>query len=192
MDIGLPEKLTVYRLLTDWGSVIGGLFALLAGGAAYIAGCLQARATRQAAAIQVEAMTQRDRLQARGIVLAIYPELLEMQTAHERALKFLRNGASPESFGQGFGRVMHIAMPPLMGRNVDSFFLVNPGGASLVQLVSVTEQYNRLLTKLAVHSENPCDYDLLSGHLQAIALALDDALREVAALHDEAMQRPVS
>jgi hypothetical protein len=55
MNMGWPADQTWYRLLTDWGSVIGGIFALVAGGAAYLAGYLQASATRQAAKMQVEA-----------------------------------------------------------------------------------------------------------------------------------------
>jgi hypothetical protein len=31
VDIGWPANLTFYKLLTDWGSLIGGVFALTAG-----------------------------------------------------------------------------------------------------------------------------------------------------------------
>jgi hypothetical protein len=57
---GWPADLTWYKLLTDWGSVIGGGFALIAGGTAYIAGRVQASATRLAAKMQVEAEQRRD------------------------------------------------------------------------------------------------------------------------------------
>ena len=55
MNLGLPLDLTWYKLLTDWGSLIGGGFALIAGIVAYLAGRAQATATRQAAEIQVAA-----------------------------------------------------------------------------------------------------------------------------------------
>ena len=44
--IGWPADLTLYRLLTDWGGVIGGVSALIAGGIAY-------RGTLRAARAQV-------------------------------------------------------------------------------------------------------------------------------------------
>ena len=43
MLIGLPADLTWYRLLTDWGSVIGGVFALIAGGIAFMGALWAAR-----------------------------------------------------------------------------------------------------------------------------------------------------
>ncbi|MGH7839097.1 MAG: hypothetical protein ACREQC_14895, partial [Candidatus Binataceae bacterium] len=53
--MGLPPDLSLYKLLTDWGSLIGGVFALIAGIIAYGAGHVQAAATRQPAEMQVEA-----------------------------------------------------------------------------------------------------------------------------------------
>jgi hypothetical protein len=55
MNLGLPLDLTWYKLLTDFGSLIGGIFALIAGIIAYLAGRARATATRQAAEMQVEA-----------------------------------------------------------------------------------------------------------------------------------------
>jgi hypothetical protein len=59
MNLGLPLDLTWYKLLTDWGSLIGGGFALMAGIIAYLAGRAQATATRQAAEMQVKAERQK-------------------------------------------------------------------------------------------------------------------------------------
>jgi hypothetical protein len=53
--MGWPESVTVYRLLTDLGSLIGGIFALLAGAAAYLIGHRQAKATKEAANKQIAA-----------------------------------------------------------------------------------------------------------------------------------------
>ena len=52
MIMGWPADLTWYKLVTDWGSLIGGSFALIAGAALYIIGRAQANATRDAANIQ--------------------------------------------------------------------------------------------------------------------------------------------
>lgn len=187
MLLGLPNDLTVYRLLTDWGSLVGGIFALVAGGLAYIAGHKQAKATREAGDRQVDAIMRRDRQEAQGIVIAVYPELLEMRAAHAKACRFLRNGISPESMGDAhaFAREMTIELPPHMTRTIDKFFLVNPGRASLLQVASVTGQYNRMLAAIG-SDPNRFDFDHLTGHLQMIHKLLHEAMREVEAQHDEA------
>jgi hypothetical protein len=59
LQFGFPPDLTWYKLLTDWGSLIGGGMALVAGLIAYLAGRSQATATRQAADTQVEAERHR-------------------------------------------------------------------------------------------------------------------------------------
>ena len=55
MIIGWPADLTWYKLLTEWGSLIGGIFALFAGGALYVIGRMQVRVTKEAAEQQVAA-----------------------------------------------------------------------------------------------------------------------------------------
>ncbi len=52
MPFGWPQGLTAYKLLTDWGSLISGLFALVAGVIAYV-GALRA-ARRQTHALYAE------------------------------------------------------------------------------------------------------------------------------------------
>jgi hypothetical protein len=64
VSIGLPPDLTWYRLLTDFGSLIGGIFALLAAAALYIIGRRQAKATVEAADIQATATRQAAEQQA--------------------------------------------------------------------------------------------------------------------------------
>jgi hypothetical protein len=41
LQMGWPADLTLYKLLTDWGSIIGGVLALIAGGAVVIIGRMQ-------------------------------------------------------------------------------------------------------------------------------------------------------
>ena len=55
MNIGWPADLTWYKLLTDWGSLIGGVFALFAGAALYIGGRQQVGATMKAADKEIAA-----------------------------------------------------------------------------------------------------------------------------------------
>ena len=190
--MGWPPDLTWYKLLTDWGSFIGG-------GAALIAGVLAFIATRQATNRQIAALARKDRLQARGIVVGVYPELLELQVAHERATNIIAQWSSMATRTMNTMslvpaiRSAKIELTPGLFENRYNFFLVEPGGASLQQVVRFTEQYNRLVETLAqqiaanVNSfDPPAHQQDLSGHLGAIRMALDDAIREIAPLHDEA------
>lgn len=190
MDLGLPTDLTWYKLLTDWGSLIGGGFALIAGAVAYIG-------ARQAATKQIGAMARKDRMQARGIVVGVYPELLELQIDHERASKAVEQWPSMQTMLAvtlvPVIRSAKIELTPLMARNVDNFFLVEPGGASLQQVASFTLQYNGLVDNLAKQvADNPHSFDppahqqAVSGNLKAIGMALADAVRETAPIHHEA------
>ena len=188
---GMPPDITLYKLLMDQGSFIGGVFALIAGGAAYIG-------ARQAASREIAAMARKDRLQARGIVVAVSPELLQVQVSHDRALNIMRQvwptvrGNTTVAIVQGI-RSAKIEIPPLLARNVDNFFLVEPGGASLQQVVSFTLQYNGLIETLAEQSAQYVDNfdpeahrEALSGNLEAIRIAVTDAIREIGPIHDEA------
>ena len=56
MNFGFPQDLTPYKLFTDWGSLVAGGIALVAAVIAYIAGVCQARATREAANLQIAAI----------------------------------------------------------------------------------------------------------------------------------------
>jgi hypothetical protein len=56
LNIGWPPDLTWYKLLTEWGSVIGGVFALIAGLAVVIIGRVQVQATRETADKQIAAV----------------------------------------------------------------------------------------------------------------------------------------
>ena len=192
MNIGWPADLTVYKLLTDWGSFIGGGIALVAGVLAYIG-------ARQAAAKQIAAMARKDRLQARGIVVGVYPELLELQARQDRASGVMAQWANIDRRTMN---VMHVVpaildgkipLTPVLFRNVDNLFLVQPGAASLQQVVSFTLQYNTLIDTLAhqvtenIRGFDPPTYQRdLAGNLRAIRMALDDAIREIGPLHDEA------
>jgi hypothetical protein len=47
VNLGWPAEFTWYKLLTDWGSLIGGGFALIAGAALYIIGRVQANTVKK-------------------------------------------------------------------------------------------------------------------------------------------------
>jgi hypothetical protein len=98
MHFDLPPDLTWYKLLTDWGSFIGGVFALIAGSAAYVAGLLQARATKAAARAQVDAERERAELEVETLRKSLAIEVRQLVgralTAHD-LLKKLSEESGP-------------------------------------------------------------------------------------------------
>jgi hypothetical protein len=128
------------------------------------------------------------------------PELLSVEVRRDRARGIITEQFPRVAGGMTNGIVAviqsaRIELPPLLLRNVDNLFLVEPGGASLLQLVSITMQYNDLVDTLAkqiaqnVNTFNPDVHrQALAGHLTAIGQALIDARREIGPIHDEATQ----
>ena len=178
--------------LYDWQT-------LIAGGLAVIAAIIGAIAAYRVGNAQVAAAKQKDRLQARGIVVGVHPELVQLQMRHKRAGNVMAQWSSMRTSTMNnlslvpAIREAKIELTPLMLRHLDNFFLVQPGGSSLQQVVSYTMQYNSLVDKLAqqiadnVNSFNPpAHQQMLSGNLTAIGTALEDAIREIGPIHDEA------
>jgi hypothetical protein len=145
-----PADVTAYKLLTDWGSLIGGVLALVAGLFAYVG-------ARQAAAKQVAAVAARDRLQAHGIAVAIYPELLKLPQVIEGKQKYLDqvvaqlSGKQPGQFVAGHLQIpAAIALPPMLNRNCDLLFVLGEAaGPECLQLVSLILQYQERLETTA-------------------------------------------
>ncbi len=194
-----PDYTGFLKLLYDWQTALAGAAAILGGIAAYVAGRIQAGATREAAKSQITAMTRKDRLQAQGIVLGVYPELLEVKVLYERASHVMEQWSLIPSRTINVTNVVprirdaKIQLPFLLSRNIENFFLVEPGGASLQQLVTFTLQYNGLVDTLAqqitdhVNSFDPAAHQrALSGNLKVIGIVLEHAIREVRPIHDEA------
>jgi hypothetical protein len=93
MQLGLSPDLTWYKLLTDLGSLIGGGLALFAGFVAYLAGRIQARATREAAETQVAAERLKFDQDVETLRKSVAVELRQMvvraRGAHESLAKLL-------------------------------------------------------------------------------------------------------
>jgi hypothetical protein len=148
---------------------------------------------------------RKDRLQAQCIAVAISPELLDLKVRHERARKII---------GEEFPKIKaqrpsvmttavvasildaKIEIPPLLSRTMEQLYILDQAGPTLLQLVSVTLQYNNMITSLAeqirqhIDSFNPPEHQKdLSGHLQVIAQNISDAERLITPLHDAATAR---
>ena len=76
MPLGFPCDLTLYKLLTDWGSFIARLLALLAGGIAYAAGLVQASATRNAMDRQLAAQAEAQAAEVANVRTALRAEVI--------------------------------------------------------------------------------------------------------------------
>jgi hypothetical protein len=155
------------KIATDLGSLIGSAVALIAGVLAYVAGWLQARATRQAADRQLAAATKKDRLQAQCIAVGVYPELLGVQVAHEEAVRTVnevwsrvRTEGPPLTPPQVVTRIRNalIPIPPLLNRSIENLYLLGDAGPSLLQLVSVVLQYDDLVDTIAANVERHGGY----------------------------------
>lgn len=186
-----PPDLTTYKLLTDWGSLIGGGLALLAGLIAYIG-------ARQAAAKQVAAMAARDRLQAQGIAVAIYPELLKLPTLIDNTRKHLDQviaqlaDKQPGQFVAGNLQIAaSIMMPPMLSRNIDLLFMLGEtAGPACLQLVGLMLQYDTLLQDITARMMMLSAGQWAEGvrHLQEHLTLLDSVVakceHEVGPIHD--------
>ena len=186
-----PPDLSTYKLLTDWGSLIGGVLALLAGLIAYIG-------ARQAAAKQVAAMSARDRLHAQGIAVAIYPELLKLPTVCESTREYLDQVTAqlaenqPGQFVAGNLQLSaSIMMPPMLGRNIDLLFMLGEtAGPACLQLVGLMLQYDALLQDITARMMMLSAGQWAEGvrHLQEHLFLLDTVVakceREVRPIHD--------
>jgi len=76
MSLGFPCDLTIYKLFTDWGSLIAGLLALLAGVLAYRSGVRQADSTRDATEKQLAAQKEQRAVEAENIHAAVRAEVI--------------------------------------------------------------------------------------------------------------------
>src|SRR5258708_3422376 len=123
---------------------------------------LQAFAAIVALVISVVALWQtnaverrRDRMRARGIAVAVYPELLKLCDAvrdTDQGLARLKQ-RSTTLVGQAIGATVQtgvIAVPYMLERNVDNLYLLGePAGPACLQLVNVLNQYNALVMDVA-------------------------------------------
>lgn len=156
MNLGIPPDLTWYRLLTDFGSFIGGLFALAAGVIAFFAGKIAAKATRQAVAMQIADTNRKERLEARSIAVAIYPELRELKNTIDNTIENLTEDKEKrakfpgQAIAAGLQLTAHLSLPPMLERNIDKLYLLgDPSGFTVLQLVQDILEFNVFIESAA-------------------------------------------
>ena len=145
------------RVLYDWQTIITGglaiLAALIGGGMAYRAGVIQAKATQKAANEQIGATARRDRLQARGIAVAIYSDILELAVTIEKTrmrVDEITRSFSDRLPGQNIAARLQeagsIEIPRMLNSNIDLLFMLRePAGSACIQLVTSLFQYDALV-----------------------------------------------
>lgn len=170
----------------------------------YLPAWLQAMAAIVALAISVwavwwasSAARRRDRLELRGIAVAIYPEI---QMLKERTAK-VREGVAESKkryatlVGQNVAAtlqmVTNIPIPPMIDRNTDRLFLLGDvAGPSCIHLVRFLVQYNDFAGQLVSHivTLNAEQWQVAIGqlddHLGLLDGIVDKCEAEVRPLHD--------
>jgi hypothetical protein len=184
------EHLTA--LLVLWQAQTGAAFAL-------VAALIGAAAIWQQTQAQLAAAGEKDRLRGYGIALGVYPELILIEVAHERAANMI-NKEWPKGSAQGpqaeiaaYVRKACIRVPSILNRSFDSLYLLGDAGHSLQQLMSFILQYDDMLETLAANIEQgigrpdlAAHHESFQGHLTAIDISLREAQQKLRPIHDEA------
>jgi hypothetical protein len=187
MNWAMPCGHEWYDLLRDMGSLIGGVFALIAGIAAGIAAYIVGHK-------QITMSDRKDRLQAHCIAVGIYPEILWVKASHERASKIISDEfpKSSAGFTEQLVELIRIKAPPLINRSLDQLYVLKEVGASVLQLFSVILQYNAMIYGLAERtSQNVNSFDAqafatnLSGHLSVMAQLFKEVEQKIKPIHDQ-------
>jgi hypothetical protein len=137
----------------------------------------------------------REKSQARGIAVAIYPELLKMDVGLERATSIMRDiSASKGHPAVALAQMLSaakIGIPPMMRLNLKRLhWLPGDAGPTVIQLVSVTMQFDELVDSCAMQIKGLGVTDAkghvtdLAGHLKLLTQVLTQAQQQVGPIHD--------
>ena len=179
------------KLLYDWQT-------LIAGGLAVVAAIVGAIAAYRVGNAQVRVAKQKDLLQAHGIAVAIYPEILKLKLIVEDARKQLTQlnekflGRQPgQTIAAHVGQVMTIQIPPMLDRNIDRLFMLGDlAGPTCVQLVNVLLQYDTLVQNVTSRmmmlnaDQWPEAVKQLQEHLTLLEGVVAKCKHEVRLIHD--------
>jgi hypothetical protein len=186
-----PDYTGFCKLLYDWQT-------LLAGGLAIIAAVIGAIAAYRVGNAQITAAKQKDLLQARGIAVAIYSEILKLSVAIEDARKQLDEineqfaGRQPgQTIAARVGQVMTIEIPPILDRNIDRLFMLGDlAGPACLELVNLLFQYDILVQNVTSRmmilnaDQWPKAIEHLQEHLTLLKAVIGKCKHEVRPIHD--------
>jgi hypothetical protein len=195
MHLGMPQDLTWYKLLTDWGSLIGGGFALVAGVIAYLAGRTQATATQNAAELQAGVEREKHDQEVETIRQSIAIELRQVVGRAFNAHKLLA-GLSTKTDGQITARMVDnsasVPVPIVYPAIADRIAFLKSEAMDVVIVYQLIEIGREGAARL-LRSRTPDDIGVLNvavvaeAFLQACLYARDilPKLPTGVALHDE-------
>lgn len=139
---------------------------------------------------------RRDRLEAMGLAVAIYPEIeklrISLDDRRQRLgeIKTTLANQAGQSVGWNIGSTQ-IEMPTMIDRNIDRLFMLGAkAGPSCLQLVNVLLQYNALVSEISqrtmVLGPNQWANGLnqLSEHLTLLSVVILKCESDVRPLHD--------
>jgi hypothetical protein len=133
-----------YELFKDQGSFIGGVLTLLAGAAAYLAGQMQARATKSSADLQVAAIKEQtssygtDKAKRSDFILiSIYSDMVAIRHQVDSHLAIIAANKVPQAYKVG-PMLLHFR-PVLHEIEIDV-------GIAVAQLLLMIDWYNTALT----------------------------------------------
>jgi hypothetical protein len=140
---------------------------------------------------------RRDALEARGIAVAIYPELLQLEVIMKNTKDYLDrlvDQLAGKVVGQSIAMNIEnaqIGLPPMIERNVDRLFMLGePAGPACLQLVNVINQYNAFVHEIAARTTmmNATQWSegvgQLKQHLTLLEAVVATCKHHVAPMHD--------
>ncbi len=141
---------------------------------------------------------RRYRLQARGIAVAIYPAILKLPAELENARSVVSKLRQQEvrhvgsHLASDLEVVTRIGLPAMIERNMDQLFMLGPvAGPTVLQLVTVIEQHNEVVDRIASHivMAGPGQWagalDQVEESLNLIGAVVAKSAHEIGPIHDK-------
>jgi len=144
---------------------------------------------------------RRDHLQSRGIAVAVYPELLKLETVVQSARENVdmlqesgrERGLVGQSVAYDLQRIARVESPPMLERNIDRLFMLGKvAGPRCLELMSVLQQHNDLVDQIAarvavMNSEQWLEeVGHIDGHFNVLDRVISKCKDEVKPIQDAA------
>jgi hypothetical protein len=179
--------------LDDWVLKPQYLTAWLQAATAIVALCISVWAVWWTGAVA----RRRDRLELRGLAVAVYPDIVMLKTSIQNVrdgLAFLKKrdrGLVGQSVAASLQLTAYIQVPPMIERNIDKLFILGDiAGPSCLHLARLLQQYNALSERIAARvvvlsAEQWVEAaDHLEEHLALLDKVVEKCEHEVRPIHD--------